>query len=314
MKKAFFFGILCFVVSFVHAQDTIEAPGKGYQPIVLNENYNHNKYGVEPTDIIYNFRAYTTSFDSDDDNNKDGLSDLWGVPEWVAFEIHATPGEMPSYSRPKWMTDDELYEEKKAPNDDTYKVSGTSSIKVVKTNNRFVRGHMCPKNTADRLGKSAGWNTHTMLNAVPQLQWQNNGVWKYLEQDCGKWADKYEKIWVVCGPAYFSSNPSMWLGQAEEVPAAIPDAIYKVVIRENPDSKNGIETLAFLFPNIVKSDRKNVYEFLTSISTIEGATGLSFLTKAELSDEELKSIKLFGLNEEGKELSNSKKRRIYNQW
>jgi len=311
MKKSLFFTFLVAVPSLMFAQKEITPPGKGYMPIVLKENYNHNKFGVEPTDIIYKFSAYTSSFDSDDDNNKDGKADLWCVPEWVAFEIQSNPNKTPKYNRPKWVTDDKLYAERKAPNDDTYKVSGVSTIKVVKTNNRFVRGHMCPKATADRIGKNSGYNTHTMLNAVPQLQWQNNGVWKYLEKDCNDWADKYEKVWVVCGPAYFKKNPSMWLGQAGNVQAAIPDAIFKVVIRE---TENGLETLAFLFPNIVKSDRKNVYEFLTSIATIENATGLTFLTDTQLTDTQLKKIKHLGLDDTGKELSDSKKESLFNQW
>ena len=312
MKKIISLTLFLTISSFVFAQKEVPAPGKGFKPIFLNKNYNHNKFGIEPSDIIYNFAAYTSSFDSDDDNNKDGKSDIWGVPEWVAYEIHSKPDKMPKYNRPKWFTDDKLYAQRKAPNDDTYKVSGVSTIKVVKTNNRFVRGHMCPKVTADRHGENAGYNTHTMLNAVPQLQWQNNGVWKYLEEDCNNWADKYEKIWVVCGPAYFKNNPSMWLGQAGNVQAAIPDAIFKIVIRESKE--NGLETLAFIFPNIVKSDRKNVYEFLTSISTIENATGLTFLTKTNLTDEQLKKIKEFGLNAEGKELSNTEKESIFNKW
>lgn len=311
MKRIIFFTLLFVISPLLLAQEEVTPPGKGYMPIILNKDYDHNKFGVEPSDLIYRFAAYTSSFDSDDDNNNDGKPDMWGVPEWVAFEIHPRPDSMPRYNRPKWFTDDTLYAQRIAPNDDTYKVSGTRSIKVVKTNNRFVRGHMCPKASADRVSKNAGYNTHTMLNAVPQLQWQNNGVWKYLEEDCNDWADKYKKIWVVCGPAYFNNNPSMWLGQAGNVQAAIPDAIFKIVIRE---SENGIETLAFLFPNIVKSERKNVYEFLTSISTIENATGLTFLTNTQLSEEQLKSIKHFGLDENGKEISNAKKKAVVEKW
>jgi DNA/RNA endonuclease G (NUC1) len=314
MKRIIFFNFLVAISSLIFAQEKVLPPGKGFMPILLNENYNHNKFGVTPSDVLYKFAAYTSSFDSDDDNNQDGESDLWCVPEWVAYEIHPKPDSMPSYNRPKWFTDDKLYAERKAPNDDTYKVSGTHEIKVVKTNNRFVRGHMCPKATADRLGKNAGYNTHTMLNAVPQLQWQNNGVWKFLEKDCNNWADKYEKVWVICGPAYFKKSPAMWLGQAGNVQAAIPDAIFKIVIRENKDHENGLEVLAFLFPNIIKSDRKKVYEFFTSISIIEQATGLVFLTNTELTNTQLKEVKNFGLDQNGKEVSQVEKESIFNKW
>ncbi|MCB2221575.1 MAG: DNA/RNA non-specific endonuclease [Bacteroidetes bacterium] len=122
-------------------------------------------------------------------------------------------------------------------------MSGTSDLKEVKTNYRYVRGHMCPKNAADRMGLSAGWNTHTVLNAVPQLQWQNNGIWKQLENEVTDWADKYDSVWVICGPVFFDKTPAVWLGQKNEVKAAVPDALYKIIIRKSDESDSGIETL-----------------------------------------------------------------------
>jgi endonuclease G, mitochondrial len=253
-------------------------PSKRYRAIVLDTSYNHNKWGTMPVDLVYNFAAYTTSFDSDDDDNGDNKPDVWGVPEWVAFEIKSHTGEMPKYERPSpWLTDRILYGDKKAPNDKTYAVSGTRDMKIVSMNSRFVRGHMCPKSAADRMGEDAGYNTHTVLNAVPQLQLQNNGIWKKLEKNCTEWADKYGSVWVVSGPAFFGKNPAMWLGQAGEVSAAIPDATYKIIIRENKDSETGVECMAFLFPNIIDSKYKIPSEFLTSVADIEKVTGLTFL-------------------------------------
>ncbi len=48
-----------------------------------------------------------------------------------------------------------------------------------------------------------------MLNACPQLQWQNNGIWKKLEELCLDWADKYNAVWVICGPIFFGREPAM---------------------------------------------------------------------------------------------------------
>ena len=116
--------------------------------------------------------------------------EIWGIPEWVAFEIKKkTTPDIPSYTRPKWMTDDDLNDQNEAPNDDTYHVKGTDDLSEVSGTARFVRGHMCPKDTADRISMFAGFNTHTVLNAVPQLQWQNNGIWKALEAKSIEWAE-----------------------------------------------------------------------------------------------------------------------------
>lgn len=170
-------GVLALLVLTINSFAQETPPGKGYKPIVLDASYNHTKWGIEPADKLYQFAAFTTSFDSDDDNDGNGKADIWGIPEWVAFEVKKEADDGPGkYNRPKWATDDALHKAGQAPNDATYAVSGTRSLKEVKTDYRYVRGHMCPKASADRISKEAGSNTHTVLNAVPQLQWQNNGI------------------------------------------------------------------------------------------------------------------------------------------
>lgn len=75
----------------------------------------------------------------------------------------------------------------------------------------------------------------------------------------------------------------MWLGQDGEKKAAIPDALFKIVIRENDDT---VDTLAFIIPNILPKTKKNLNVFLTSIDRIESLTGLDFLTALEDEPEE----------------------------
>jgi endonuclease G len=254
-----------------------EVPGKGYKPIVLDSGYAHDLWVTKPIDLKYEFAAFTLSFDSDDDDNGDGNPDILGIPEWVAYEIKKSSGDSESLKRPKWMTDDDLHKEGITPDNSTYAVKGTRELSEVKTDYRFVRGHMCPKDAADRITPEAGYNTHTVLNAVPQLQWQNNGIWKRLEQQVNDWADKHEQVWVICGPVFFNDSPSMWLGEEGEVKAAIPDALFKIVVREE-DNKNGVETIAYLIPNILPKEKKNPSDFVTTIDRIETLTELSFLT------------------------------------
>ncbi len=250
----------------------------GYKPIVIPPGYEHDKWVTLPADHIFEFGAFTASFDGTDDNNGDGSSDLWGVPEWVAYEIKGNQPLDKLPRRPRWMTDQNLYNQGIAPNDYSYGVSGTSDMREVKTDYRYVRGHMCPKATAERISSDAAYNTHTMINACPQLQWQNNGIWKELEIRCTNWADTYGQIWVVCGPVFFGKNPAVWLGQNGEKQAAVPDAFYKIVIRKDG---NWFETLAFLIPNVIPKDKKEPGDFITTIDRIESLTGLDFLTSVE---------------------------------
>jgi DNA/RNA endonuclease G (NUC1) len=247
-----------------------------FRPIVLDPSYEHDKWQTLPRDQVFNFAAYTTSFDGPDDDNGDGVGDKWAIPQWVAFEIKRATIDHPLENRPqKWITVDHLHSEGIAPDDSTYAISGTRDLPEVKTDYRFVRGHMCPKDTAERISADAAFNTHTVLNAVPQLQWQNNGIWKKLEGLCLGWADKYSRIWVVAGPVFFNKNPSMWLGQRSEVEAAIPDALFKIVIRQQGD---GVEVLAFLFPNILPKTEKLPGKYLVSVDRVEALTGLDFLS------------------------------------
>lgn len=256
----------------------IDPPGKGYKPIVLDPSYDHTKWGIEPVDIEYQFAAFTTSFDSDDDNDGDGDSDVWGIPEWVAFEIKGIHEKAKGGKRPSpWLTDSALVRKGIAPTDAAYYVDGVTKMREVSGQYRFIRGHMCPKEAADRISQDAGYNTCTVLNAVPQLQWQNNGIWAQLEDDCLDWADKYKRIWVITGPVFFGKNPAVWLGQDGEKQIAVPDAIYKIVIRE-ADTESGIETLAFLFPNIVPKAIDDLNEFISTVGRIEEVTGLQFLS------------------------------------
>jgi DNA/RNA endonuclease G (NUC1) len=247
-----------------------------YAPIVLDDSYEHDKWGTEPRDLMFFFAAYTVSFDGTDDNNGDGRADLWGIPEWVSYEIKALREDHPLANRPRWMTDPELYIAGIAPGDESYGVSGTGRLGEVKTDYRFVRGHLCPKDTAERISRDAAYNTHTLLNAVPQLQWQNNGIWKTLEAYCNDWADSWGRIWVICGPVFFNKTPALWLGQDDEMRVAVPDALFKIVIREDP--ADTLKVLAFLIPNILPRENQDPAEFLTSPARIEDLTGLTFLT------------------------------------
>ncbi len=299
MKNIFI--VFIFLPLILQAQTPV---GNRYKPIKLSSKYNHTKYTTEPSDLIFKFAAYTTCFDSDDDNNDDGKSDIWGIPEWVSYEVKKKTFEVEKYDRPKWMTDDNLHKNGIAPNDDTYAISGTRKLKEVKTDYRYVRGHLCNKDAADRISEDAGYNTHSVLNCVPQLQWENNGIWKTLEQKVNNWADRYDSVWVICGPVFFSKTPSMWLGEANEVKAAIPDALFKIVIRE---TNIGIETLTFIIPNVIPKAEKDFSEYLTSMGRLEELTGLKFITNLTAKQQAIVKAKYLNL-------SDSEKKAIVEKW
>ncbi len=235
--------------------------GGAYAPIVLTK-YEHDKFKTTPTDIVKTFRAYTVSFDGDDDRY------CSGNPEWVSYQINKI--DKPLEKGPKrpssWMTDKPLAKKHIAPKDNSYRNSG------------YDRGHMCMKQIAWRLGKDADWNTHTTLNASPQLHKFNAGIWLDMEYKTQLWADKYGKVWVICGPIFYLDKPRVHIGDAGEKQIAVPDAFFKIVIRqEGPD----IKVLSFIYPHEeIAKGKDGKYDhaaYLTSINAVEDVTGLDFL-------------------------------------
>ena len=248
-----------------------------YKPEELDPSYRHERFApsVDPqsSDILKKFRAYTSYFDGPDDDDGDGQPDMLGVPHWVAYELRAEPAGLgPAPGRPsKWITDPSLHEARIAPDDDTYRGSG------------FSRGHMCMKDHAWRLGEAADWNKHTVLNACPQDQRMNGGAWLGLEILTGHWADTYGSVWIICGPVFLQASPRQWIGDEDEVPAAVPDAFFKIVVRESQTGT--IDARAFLFPMYGDENygrtSADLRPFLTSVDTIEALTGQDFLTELD---------------------------------
>jgi DNA/RNA endonuclease G (NUC1) len=155
---------------------------------------------------------------------------------------------------------------------------------------------MCPKNIANRLGADADYNTHTVLNACPQYQWFNNRIWKDLERLTENFADEYETVWVICGPIFHDKEPQLWLGEKDknEKLVAVPDAFYKIIIREDEDEDLPV-VLAFSYPHAIKQsdnrkdDDTDEYphdEFLVGVDEIERLTGLDFFTTLSEDDQE----------------------------
>lgn len=250
------------------------------RPDPLDPSYHHDRWGISPSDQIREYRAYKTSFDGPDDNDGDGTSDTWAIPEWVAYEMHSAAPHAAFEDRPStWMTDKSLFLSGIAPDDASYKNSG------------FDRGHMCMREHARRLGKDADWNTHNVLNACPQHHEFNAGIWLGLENKCSTWADAFGKIWVICGPimktnGQFTTN--QFIGDAGEKPVAVPHSFYKIVIRESGDDFRP-HVLAFIYPHDpnLNSSKASVDHtpFLRSVRDIEDATGLDFFTSLSQTDQ-----------------------------
>lgn len=80
----------------------------------------------------------------------------------------------------------------------------------------------------------------------------------------------------------------LWLGEKGEMKVAVPDAFYKVVVKES-QNPNRPDVLAFMYPHAIKpSDNRKPYKqkkFLVSVDDIEKRTGLDFFTSLSEADQ-----------------------------
>lgn len=260
---------------------------------VRDYGYDHGRYAPAHADgpgadSLHKFGGYWSLFDgNDDDDGELESAPAKGTPVWVAHEIRAwkdAPGYrgqdcIPTGERPRpWCTDDGLAQMKIAPTDESYAYPQKYRRSGY---DWYVRGYLAMKLLVERMGTDAAWNTHTMLNAVPQRSQFNGGIWLDLEYRTGKWAEKFGKVWVIAGPIYVGGVTTYTIGTDDEFRVAVPLALFKVVVREG-DTPTKPEVLAFIYPQVGPGYRKSSntpYDhtrLLTSVDEIEELTGLDF--------------------------------------
>lgn len=252
------------------------------RPVDTPAGYRHDRFATQPRDIVREYGGFITSFDSSDDDNGDGVDDRHGIPEWVAHEVRRYSGGdcVPTGAKPsKWFTDLALFNDGMAPDDASYRVSRERRNR---NSNGYVHGHLAMPLLVERLGENAAWNTHTVLNAVPQRSQFDANIWLDLERLTGAWAQHYGTVWIMAGPVLIDRQPSGYVGDEGEFHVAIPDALFKIVARD-VDGSDWPEVLAFIYPQFGPGfDNKRGHfphhYYLTSVDDIEALTGLDFFT------------------------------------
>ena len=92
----------------------------------------------------------------------------------------------------------------------------------------------------------------------------------------------------MCGPIVYGGIVKKWLGQEGELKIAVPDAFFKIVIKQGDDPDRP-DVLAFVYPqaheSYTKSGPFDHTPFLKSVDAVEQATGLDFVTLLPDEDE-----------------------------
>lgn len=260
------------------------ANGATYKEIVIPEGYDHTLYSPECTDDEHfekKLAAYTTCFDL-----RSAGSKPMGIPRYVSYHMKEHPGALgKAPKRPPWFTEKTLFDRGLAPSDATYRYSRAFRSQ---NPNWYVRGHLAMKYHAFRISKEADWNTHTLLNAVPQRAQFNSTIWLDMEKNTAKWADMHGEVWILTGPIFNIKPPTAWIGEPRkgEVLAAAPDALFKIVVKE---IENKLDVLAFIYPQEHRSYSNSSYnhaQWLVSVDEIEKQTGLDFFPNIDDAQEE----------------------------
>ena len=130
------------------------------------------------------------------------------VPDWVAYELTADELVVRYSSKSSNFSRDPSLKGRQASRED-YSRSG------------WDKGHMAPK--ADlRWSERSYWESHYFTNVCPQNHQLNGGDWNSLENTVRRWAKKYGRVWVVCGPVFDSCR----YGTIGDAGVQVPDAFF----------------------------------------------------------------------------------------
>lgn len=175
------------------------------------------------------------------------------IPNWVAWELTAehADGDCPRDSR---YYEDTSVPKPRATNDD-YRGVGKVGLS---------RGHMCPAGDC-KWDADAMSETNLLTNICPQESGLNSGMWNQIEQACRRWAVKYDRIYIVCGPLLYRQEHST-IGEHNII---VPEAFFKVILRLGNDPA----CIAYVMKN---GDRGKKRNYINSLSQVERITGYRF--------------------------------------
>jgi endonuclease G len=191
--------------------------------------------------------GYTLSYNAD-----------YKTPQWVAWELTKEEVTQGTEKRSSAFT----------PDPD---VKGAKAYTQDYTGSGYDRGHMAPAGDM-KWSKQAMEESFYMTNICPQAPNLNRGDWNDLEETCRKWAKKYGRIYIACGPIYTSKTVPR-IGNHK---VGVPDAFYKVVLL-NVDKDP--QAIGFIFPN--EAGNRPLEEYVHTVDEVEEITHIDFFPALE---------------------------------
>lgn len=178
----------------------------------------------------------------------------WRIPKWVAYELEKgeldgpVPRERFFYPDPRFPNDGADVED--------YRASG------------WDRGHMAPAGDM-KWDAMAMRESFYFSNVCPQNRNLNNGDWHLLEKAVRRWAARYGRVYVVCGPVVTSADST--IGRNRVV---VPQAFFKAVLSS---SGGGWKAAGFFFPN--RAGHYPMAHYAVTVDSLESLTGIDFFPR-----------------------------------
>lgn len=249
------------------------SPESGLGAFTRVAGYEHDRFATQPSDIRLEFITYTCSFDGPDDDDGDGIGDIWGIPQWVSFHIKGQRDGSVTRRGNDFKSDSVL-----------------NRLGLISSSGRwrqpfdYDRGHMCPNGTARRLGPVGDQEANLMINICPQRPRFNRSTWLVLEDLERSWADEFGDVWVICGPVVYKGVPSETVQDEEQIPVVVPDGFFRIIVRE---SDEGLQVIPFIVPHTAEHRHPltSWIPYVTSVDVIEALTNLDFFTNTEVSED-----------------------------
>lgn len=206
-------------------------------PSGVTEEY-HLGYVVMPEDTPEQYKVYTGFMVSFNKDNK--------VPNYVSWEL--LDSETVGSENRK---DYDFWQDKE--------IDGCSSTDYQYSKYSYQRGHMCPA-ADNKWSKMAMKDCMSMANMGPQYSSLNEKAWVTLENKTRDWAQKYRKVWVICGPLYKADDQTR-IGASN---VRVPSQYFKALLYNGDDRQ---EAIAFVFNNT--SNPGNLYDYAMTIDELE---------------------------------------------
>ena len=176
----------------------------------------------------------------------------WNQPNWVAWELNKNETRGRNNRNEEFTADPDLAE---AYQVESYDYSGSG----------YDRGHMC--HAGDNHFDAKAMNeSFYMSNICPQNHELNAGKWNDLEIACRKWANRYQQLFIVCGPIIDKRNGKR-IGKEHEI--IVPEKFFKVILIT---STKPARAIGYIFENNGSDRPYKVH----SIDEVEKITGMDF--------------------------------------